>query len=77
MNSHSLHHLKINGIDCYGLNEHDRQRIEQIGYWNWLDEQAAEKPGPRRRRPSRRIKDAIWAGFRTMQEGSDQQILAT
>jgi len=42
-NGRSLFELKINGIDCYGLNQGDQRRIEQIGYWNWIDEVATKQ----------------------------------
>lgn len=74
MNQRSLTDLKINAIDCFGLNESDQQRIAEIGYWDWLDETArqSKSEAKRRVRPSRRVKDAIWAGFEPPKEGSNQ-----
>ena len=42
----SLADLKINGIDCYGLNMEDQKRIEEIGLWRWMDEVANQKVAP-------------------------------
>lgn len=43
MNPKSLQSLKINGIDCHGLNPEDKKRIASIGYWKWLDEAAVKQ----------------------------------
>ncbi len=41
----SLADLKINSIDCYGLNKEDQKRIEEIGLWRWMDEVENQKVG--------------------------------
>lgn len=77
MNPRSLAELKVNGIDCYGLNCSDQRRIAKVGFWAWLDEVAAgQKPVPRRLRPSRRVKDAVWAGLKRPNERPNQSISA-
>ena len=43
----SLADLKINSIDCYGLNKEDQKRIEEIGLWRWMDEAAKQKVAPK------------------------------
>lgn len=43
MNPRNLLSLKINGIDCDGLNDEDKKRIEKIGYWRWLDEESIKQ----------------------------------
>ena len=44
----SLADLKINSIDCYGLNKSDQKRIEEIGLWCWMDEVENQKVAPER-----------------------------
>ena len=43
----SLATLKINEIDCYGLNKEDQKRIEEIGLRRWMDEVANQKVAPK------------------------------
>ena len=40
MKTQSLFELKINGIDCYGLNEGDRRSIQELGFYRWLEHQS-------------------------------------
>jgi len=42
----SLATLKINEIDCYGLNKEDQKRIEEIGLRRWMDEVANQRVAP-------------------------------
>ena len=44
----SLADLKINSIDCHGLNKEDQKRIEEIGLWCWMVEVENQKVAPER-----------------------------
>jgi len=44
MNDRSITELRINHIDCTALPAETQRRIQQIGFYRWLDEQAGRRP---------------------------------